>query len=74
CKLLGKILANRLLPHLESLIHSDQSGFIPGRSTFLNIRRLLHIMHSNTEPKAVALSLDIEKAFDTLSWDYLLRT
>ncbi|KAJ1118887.1 hypothetical protein NDU88_007074 [Pleurodeles waltl] len=74
CKLLGKILANRLLPYLSDLIHHDQSGFVPGRNTFLNIRRLIRILHSTTETEAVAVALDIEKAFDTLGWEYLIRT
>ena len=40
---------------------------------FLNTRRLCHILDNMTDmvDLPVALSLDIEKAFDTLGWDYL---
>ncbi|KAJ1187506.1 hypothetical protein NDU88_004281 [Pleurodeles waltl] len=76
-KVLRKILANRLLPFLPQLIHEDLSGFIPGRNTFPKISRLLRIIHNNnpeSSPRTVALSLDIEKAFYTLSWDFLIET
>ena len=40
-KILSKVLANRLLPLVSSVVHNDQTGFIPGRSTFANIRRCI---------------------------------
>ena len=72
-KILSKILHARLLPVLVSIIHPDQNGFLPRRSTFLNTCRLRHITDrmEGTVDFPVAMSLDIEKAFDTLGWDYL---
>lgn len=32
-KVLAKVLATRLIPRISTLIHPDQSGFIPHRST-----------------------------------------
>ena len=66
-------MANCLLPLVSSIVHPDQNGFIPGRATFLNTRRLCHIMGlvAGYESLPIAMSLDIEKAFDTLSWEYL---
>ncbi|KAJ1173261.1 hypothetical protein NDU88_005098 [Pleurodeles waltl] len=52
CKILGKILANRLAPHMHTLVHEDQNGFIPKRNTFLNIRRLLSVM-GDTPPECI---------------------
>lgn len=39
-KILAKVFATRLSKVLSSLIHTDQSGFIPEQSTATNIRRL----------------------------------
>ncbi|XP_069057755.1 transmembrane protease serine 9-like [Pleurodeles waltl] len=61
CKILGKILANRLLPFMFHLIPEDQSRFIPGRSTFLNIRKLLQLILATLES-----DYDRAAAFDTL--------
>lgn len=37
-KLLMKILARRLNTVITALVHPDQSGFMPGRGTDINIR------------------------------------
>ena len=72
-KILSKVLANRLRRIIGDLIHPDHNGFIPTRNTFLNTRRLLHIMQGVPRwGEALAtVALDIEKAFDTLGWQYL---
>lgn len=72
-KILAKILSSRLNPIIGSLIHKDQTGFIPSRQAGDNIRWatiLAHIARSRRIPTCF-LSLDIQKAFDTLSWTYL---
>lgn len=39
-KLLARVLANRLTKCIQKVIHKDQSGFIPTRSTSQNLCRL----------------------------------
>ena len=65
-KILAKILAMRLEAHLPSLIHPDQVGFIRGRSSADNVRRLLHLIWQvrNSPESVVTFSLDAETAFD----------
>lgn len=65
-KILAKTLALRLSPLVAKLIHLDQTGFIPGRHIFHNVRRLLNILYSRRHPKEdlFILSLHAEKAFD----------
>ena len=65
-KIFTKILANPLNHCIESLIHSDQTGFIPNRYSFFNTRQLINIMYHKytTGSKQAILCLDAEKAFD----------
>ena len=74
-KILAKILANRLKKCLSHLIHPDQSGFLKGRNIGNNIRLIIDIIEYtelNHIPGAILL-LDIQKAFDSVSHDFLLR-
>lgn len=69
-------MASRLKSVIGTIIHRDQSGFIPNRYGSDNIRRLVNLQHyvyDSTDP-SIALSLDAAKAFDCVEWDYLFRT
>jgi hypothetical protein len=59
---------------LETLIDLDQTGFISGRYIGDNIR-LIYDMLQFTEENDIPgllLLIDFEKAFDSISWDFLL--
>uniref|UniRef100_A0A8C5LTC3 Reverse transcriptase domain-containing protein n=1 Tax=Leptobrachium leishanense TaxID=445787 RepID=A0A8C5LTC3_9ANUR len=76
-KLFAKILATRLSPYIPQLIHTDQSGFIPGREGRANTVRainLIHLMSKNKNDPMLLLSTDAEKAFDRVSWRFHLGT
>lgn len=76
CKILTKVLAMRLESVLPPLIHSDQVGFIKGRSSSDNVRRLLHLIQLNRDESTpiAAFSLDAQKAFDRVEWGFLRHT
>uniref|UniRef100_A0A803JZM0 Reverse transcriptase domain-containing protein n=1 Tax=Xenopus tropicalis TaxID=8364 RepID=A0A803JZM0_XENTR len=72
-KILAKILASRLAQVMPDLIHPDQTGFMSGKTTDINLRRLffnLQTIHDNAGSRVV-LSLDSAKAFDSVEWTYL---
>ena len=72
-KILAKTLALRLETTMQDVISEDQTGFILGRHSFTNIRRLLNIIHSpaSSAVPEVVIALDAEKAFDRVEWEYL---
>ena len=74
-KVFAKILALRLEEVIPSLVNRDQVGFVAGRQSANNMRRLLQVIFSaNTlHLPAMAISLDAEKAFDRIEWPYLFN-
>jgi hypothetical protein len=74
-KLVTKMLANRLAPLLNSMVATNQSAFIKGRSihdNFILVQQTVKTLHRQKVP-SLFLKLDISKAFDSVSWSFLLE-
>lgn len=58
---------------LPVLIRPDQTGFVKNRYSVSNVRRLLNIIQfsHSTKKRVLAVSLDAEKAFERVEWEYL---
>uniref|UniRef100_A0A3Q3G8L9 Reverse transcriptase domain-containing protein n=1 Tax=Kryptolebias marmoratus TaxID=37003 RepID=A0A3Q3G8L9_KRYMA len=75
-KILSKILAKRLENILPLVIGMDQTGFIKGRNSCNNLRRLLNVIQlcQRRAMDGLVVSLDAEKAFDRVEWPFLFYT
>lgn len=74
-KILGKVLPNRLAPHLNDIVSRSQSAFIKGRSihdNFQYIHGAVNHFHKSKTPM-LFMKLDIAKAFDNVCWEYMLE-
>lgn len=76
-----QILSNRLGSFMGSYVHKEQVGFIPGRQGPDQIRRAVDIISllksgwdGNPAQEGFLLSIDLQKAFDTVTWPYLFNT
>lgn len=65
-KILAKVLALCLNKVILSLIHSDQTGFMPAKNTVYNLHRL----HMNLQAEHDQLGSRVV-AFDSVEWVYL---
>ncbi|GJX28851.1 hypothetical protein Tco_0236930 [Tanacetum coccineum] len=75
-KCISKIIANRIKESLKVLVSSNQSAFVPGRSIADNIlltQELMHNYHLDRGLPRCAFKVDIQKAYDTVDWDFLKK-
>jgi hypothetical protein len=73
-RIISKMLAIRLSPCMNDLASNAQSAFIKNRSihdNFLYVKNLATRFHKGKTP-ALLFKLDIQKAFDSVSWEYIL--
>ena len=74
-KIASSCIAERLKTVLDHLIHEDQKGFLKGRYIGDNVRLIydtLQYTEKNNTP-GLLLMLDLEKAFDSVSWAFIDR-
>ena len=73
--IITKILANRLAPHMNSLVSHAQNAFLKKRyinDNFIYARRVIQLLHKKKR-SALFIKLDILKAFDSIGWSVLLE-
>ena len=74
-KLITKVLSMRLSNVIDSIISPAQSAFLAKKSmhdSFLYVQSAVRALHRKKTP-ALLIKLDIAKAFDNVSWEYLLE-
>ena len=74
-KILAFALSFRLQNVITSLVDTDQSAYIKGRYMGNNIRLVSDVIElfSKQNRSGLVLTIDFEKAFDSLNWDFLIE-
>jgi hypothetical protein len=69
------MLANQLAYRLQQMVSPNQSAFIKGcfiQDNFLLVSQIAIFLNQQKQPR-ILLKLDISKAFDLVSWPFLLE-
>jgi len=75
-KCINKLLSNRILPILDSMISRNQSAFIPGRNIAENVllaQELMRNYHRKDGKPRCTLKIDLMKAYDSVNWDFIIH-
>ncbi|XP_071708015.1 uncharacterized protein [Rutidosis leptorrhynchoides] len=73
-KCISKIIVSRIKSSLDDIININQSAFVPGRNITDNIlltQELMRNYHLNRGTPRCAFKVDIQKAYDTVDWEFL---
>ncbi|XP_071741046.1 uncharacterized protein [Rutidosis leptorrhynchoides] len=69
-----KIIVSRIKASLDDIVNINQSAFIPGCNIADNIlltQELMRNYHLNRGTPRCAFKVDIQKAYDTIDWEFL---
>ena len=74
-KIVSETIARRLESILPKLVHSNQNGFIKGRSIVDGVRTIEDILEfaKFTDSSGILLAINFEKAFESLDHSFLLK-
>lgn len=79
-KIMTKILASRFSRFIANYIHKDQVVFILGRQGLDQVRKAIDIISllqshwdRGVPQKGFLILIDLQKAFDSVSWPYLFE-
>ncbi|KAL5558341.1 hypothetical protein UlMin_034552 [Ulmus minor] len=76
-RVVTKILANKLKPLLDRIVCPTQNAFVPSRSIHDNYVLIQEVIHSMKKKKGtlgwMALKIDLEKAYDRVSWQFIKK-
>jgi Reverse transcriptase (RNA-dependent DNA polymerase) len=75
-RILSKILAIRLRTVIHEMVDHNQTGFVRGRQiveSFLYAQSTIQHAYQTGTP-LIVFKADIQKAFDTISWDFIMAT
>eukprot|EP00253_Pinus_taeda_P030838 PITA_30838 len=73
CKIISKVIANRLKTIFPGIISEEKSGYVEGRQILDNIllaQEMIHSLHSRKEA-GMLMQLDLSRAYDKVSWRHL---
>ena len=75
-KMIAKVLANRLKKVMSKLVNTAQNASMAGRQIWDACLIAKEVIDSITKKKekGILCKLDIEKAYDTLNWNFLLSS
>ncbi|XP_071688703.1 uncharacterized protein [Rutidosis leptorrhynchoides] len=73
--ILAKVLSNRLRKVIPTLVGFEQSAFIKGRNILDGVLIANETIDfiKKSKAKCLIFKVDFEKAFDSLSWDFLME-
>ncbi|KAJ0455536.1 putative RNA-directed DNA polymerase [Helianthus annuus] len=72
-KIVSKVLVNRLKPIIHNLVSKERTTFLAGRSILdgvINLNEFLPWL-KRQKKEAMILKVDIEIAYDSLSWEFI---
>ena len=75
-KFYTKWVANKIIPSLPNIIHSNQVAYVKGRFIGEGIKTIEGVIHFIRENKldGYILAIDFEKAFDSIEWEFLWKS